>query len=64
MEFWNENKKLVLTVAAVVLTALLVIKFFDVILVGVVLAAIGVAAVVAWRHYGGAEGIWKALAGE
>jgi hypothetical protein len=63
-KLWTENKKTIVTTVLVVVVALLVIKFFDVIFWVCVIAALAVAAVLAWgqltKKYGGAEGAWKA----
>lgn len=64
-KFWTDNKKLIITTATAVAVALLVLKFFDFIVLGVVLVALGVAVVLFANHlktkHGGTDGVWKAL---
>jgi len=57
-KFWAEEKKTIITTAVVAIVALLVIKFFDVILIGGFFVAIAIAGVLAWRYieaHGGIE---------
>ncbi len=61
-KFWTEHKALVIKTAVVVAVALVLIRFFNFILLGSVLVAIGVAGVLGWNHlskkHGGAAGVW------
>lgn len=65
IKLWTENKKTIVTTVIVVVTALVLIKFFDVILWVGIVAALAVAAVLGWNHltkkYGGPEGVWDAF---
>lgn len=67
-KLWTENKKIITTTVLVVITALLVLKFFDYIFLAGLVAALAVGAVLSWNHlskkHGGAKGVWEAFLGE
>jgi hypothetical protein len=63
-KLWADNKKTIVTTVLVVVVGMLVIKFFDVLFLGAIVIALGVAAVLGWNHftkkYGGPEAALKA----
>lgn len=64
-KFWADNKKLIINAALVVFTWLLLILFFDTILLGAFLVVVGVAAPLLWNYlskkHGGAKGVLDAF---